>query len=80
MSAFESLLNNTFAIFRRERNPDGQGGWSITYVHIGSAEGRIRPASSAERTVALAEQRQISHVLYVPAGADIAREIGRAHV
>lgn len=73
MSAFESLLNNTFAVFRRERNPDSQGGWAITYAQIGSVVGRIRPASSAELTVALAEQRQISHVMYVLAGTDIAR-------
>lgn len=70
---FESLLNHTFAIYRRERTPDGQGGWSITYVANGSAEGRMRPASSAEREVAAAEQRQISHVLYVVHGEDIAR-------
>lgn len=74
MSAFESLLNHTFTIMRRERTSDGQGGWTITYVEIGSAEGRIRPASSGEREVAAQEQRQISHVLYVAAGGtDIAR-------
>lgn len=70
---FESLLNHTFAIYRRERTSDGQGGWTITYVAHVSAEGRMRPASSAEREVAAAEQRTISHVLYVVAGADIAR-------
>ena len=70
---FESLLNHTFAIYRRERTSDGQGGWSITYVANGSAEGRMRPASSAEREVAAEEQRAISHVLYVVHGADIVR-------
>lgn len=70
---FESLLNHTFTIMRRERTSDGQGGWAITYALIGSARGRMRPASSAEREVAAAEQRQISHVLYVVHGEDIAR-------
>jgi len=73
MSAFESLLNHTFTIYRRGRTSDGQGGWKITYGEIGTAAGRMRPASSAEREVAAAEQRQISHVLYVVDGADIAR-------
>jgi len=73
MSVFESLLNHTFTIWRRERTSDGQGGWAITYALLGSAEGRMRPASSAEREVAAAEQRQISHVLYVVDGTDIAR-------
>ena len=74
MSVFESLLNHTFTILRRERTSDGQGGWAITYTLLGSAEGRMRPASSTEREVAAAEQRQISHVLYVAAGGtDIAR-------
>ena len=70
---FESQLNHTFTIMRRERTSDGQGGWPILYGDSWSAEGRMRPASSAEREVAAAEQRQISHVLYVVAGTDIAR-------
>lgn len=73
MTVFESLLNNVALIARRRRSPDGQGGWAIDYVDIGSAPCRIRPASSAEKTVALAEERQITHVLYVVAGTDIER-------
>jgi len=64
MSAIERLFNNTFTLYRRDRTADGQGGWSVTYASNGTAEGRIRPASSAEREVALQEQAQISHVLY----------------
>jgi len=73
MSAIERLFNNTFTLYRRDRTADGQGGWSVTYASNGTAEGRIRPASSAEREVALQEQAQISHVLYVLADTDIAR-------
>lgn len=73
MSVFTSLLNNDFAISRRRRTPDGQGGWVIDYVAQGTARGRIRPASSAEREVAQREERQITHVLYVVAGTDIER-------
>ena len=70
---FESLLNNTFVSFRRDRVSDGQGGWSIVYVQNITFNGRIRPASSAEKETAQQEQRAISHVLYVVAGTDLAR-------
>jgi len=70
---FESLLNNTFTVERRVRVGDGQGGWTITYIASGTMYGRIRPATANERVVADAEQQQITHVLYVVAGEDIAR-------
>ena len=73
MSAFEGLLNNTFVISRRDRVDDGQGGWTIVYGDVASVQGRIRPATSAERLVADREERQITHVLYVVHGADIER-------
>jgi SPP1 family predicted phage head-tail adaptor len=74
MSVFESLLNNTFTISRRDRISDGQGGWAIVYAALDNVQGRIRPASSAERDMAKKEQRDITHVLYVVHGTDIARE------
>lgn len=72
-TVFESLLNNTFSISRSRRTPDGRGGWAVDYVEIGTARGRIRPASSSERESAAQEQRLITHVLYLPAGTDVAR-------
>ena len=73
MTVFESLLNNTFTVEKRGRTGDGQGGWTITYIASGTVRGRIRPATANERVVADAEQQQITHVLYVVAGEDIAR-------
>jgi len=73
MTVFQSLLNNTFTVERRARTGDGQGGWTITYIAAGTMYGRIRPATANERVVADAEQEQITHVLYVLAGEDIAR-------
>ncbi len=73
MSHFESLLNNEFAVTRMARVSDGQGGWSEVPVSVGTARGRMRPASGSERTVAAQEQRAISHVLYVLAETDVAR-------
>ena len=73
MSNFLALLNNTFAVERRMRVPDGQGGHAIVYVEIGTVRGRLRPALTNERMVADSEEQQITHVLYVVAGADVAR-------
>ena len=73
MTVFESLLNNTFTVSRRIRISDGQGGWTVAWSAIGTVKGRIRPASSAEREIAAQEGRDISHVLYLVAGADVER-------
>ncbi len=73
MGVFESLLNNTFAVSRRERLSDGQGGWTVVYNAVDPVLGRIRPATSTEMTVAQSEERQITHVLYTLADVDIAR-------
>jgi len=73
MTVFASLLNNTFAHSRRRRTPDGQGGWAIDYVALGTIQGRIRPATSVEREQAALEQRQITHVFYCLAGEDVSR-------
>ena len=73
MTVFESLLNRTGTIARRVRTGDGQGGWVISYTVIGSEPVRVRPATSAERTEAQQEEREITHVLYCLASVDIAR-------
>lgn len=70
---FQSLLNRTFVIYRRDRVSDGQGGWIIAWAESGRVPGRARPASSTEKQTAQAEEREISHVLYTDAGEDIHR-------
>lgn len=70
---FQSLLNNDFAHRRRRRTPDGQGGWALDYVSMGTVRGRIRPANSTEREVARAEGRDVTHVFYCEADADVRR-------
>jgi len=73
MSVFTSLLNNIFAVERRARTPDSQGGWQISYQSLASITGRLRPASSAEIIQAMQELRSITHVLYTVANVDIER-------
>ena len=70
---FASLLNHVFTVTRRTRTSDGQGGFTIGYSSVGTVNGRMRPASSNEKEVAAAMQRNISHVLYVEVDADIER-------
>ncbi len=72
-SLIESLFGDTFTVERRTRTHDGMGGWIIGYTAIGTVAGRIRPATSEEITVALQEQRKITHVLYVDGAEDIQR-------
>jgi head-tail adaptor len=73
MSVFTSLLNNIFAVERRARTPDAQGGWQISYQSLAPITGRLRPASSVEILKAQQELRKISHVFYCVEGEDIAR-------
>lgn len=73
MTVFQSLLITDFTHSRRRRTSDGQGGWVIDYVAQGTVRGRIRPASSAERDVALQEERLVTHVFYCEADEDVRR-------
>jgi len=72
-AVFASLLNNLFTVERRTRASDGQGGWTIGYAALDALLGRMRPASSSEREQALQQQRELTHVLYCDAIADVAR-------
>lgn len=72
-AVFRSLLITDFAHSRRRRTSDGQGGWVIDYVPQGTVRGRARPASSAEKEVAAAEEREVSHVFYCEADEDVRR-------
>jgi SPP1 family predicted phage head-tail adaptor len=73
LTLFQASLNNIGQIYKRLRTPDGQGGWAISYIAGDVANCRMRPANSAERTVAQQEQRKITHVLYVELDTDIER-------
>ena len=68
-----SLYIHTFVISRPSRTDDGQGGWTIGYADVGSIQGRLRPASATERTVAQQEQARITHVFYCGADEDVHR-------
>ena len=69
----EILFNHSFVQSRRERASDGQGGWGVEYTVIDTISGRLRPASSEERSVARQDQRRLTHVFYCLAGTDVAR-------
>ncbi len=73
MTVFESLLNHDFIHTGRRRTSDGQGGWAIDEIDLDAVRGRIRPASSSEREVAMLEERVITHVFYCLANEDVVR-------
>ncbi len=69
----EALYNATFTVNRPTRTPDGQGGFALGYAEAGTLRGRLRPASSSERTVARQDQAVVSHVFYCAAESDLRR-------
>jgi len=73
MLSIESLYIHTLEVSRPTRTGDGQGGWSVAYADVGAIPGRLRPASSSERTVALQEQAKITHVLYCGTDSNVRR-------
>lgn len=75
MTVFQSLLITDITRYRRRRTADGQGGWVIDYpaANAVTVRGRIRPATSQERDVALAEERLVTHVFYCEAGESVRR-------
>lgn len=73
MALIEALFNHTVTISRRDRIADGQGGYQIVYADVASVKGRLCPISSTERDMADREHREISHMLYVLHGTNIAR-------
>jgi SPP1 family predicted phage head-tail adaptor len=73
VSLIATLFNNSFVQSRRERSDDGQGGWTVAYNVVATLQGRLRPASSEERSIARQDQRHLTHVFYCLAGTDVAR-------
>jgi SPP1 family predicted phage head-tail adaptor len=73
MSEIGNLYNNVFGLYRISHTADGHGGWLETYTRVATFDGRLRPASSAERETAAQEQRAISHVLYAATDCGVAR-------
>ncbi len=73
MSVFQRLLNQDYAIHRKVRASDGQGGWSEAWTELATVRGRLRPVSAEERTIADEVEAEVTHVLYTLASEDIAR-------
>jgi head-tail adaptor len=70
---FESLLNNTFIIYRKARTFDGQGGWAESWLEAATIAGRLRPVVGRESDTADQAQRVVTHVLYTLPAVDIQR-------
>lgn len=68
MGVIDSMLTDTFTIYRRSRVANGEGGWLVTWVEMGTVWGHLQPVGGAERQVASQESREITHVLFTRAG------------
>ena len=64
--AFLGLMNRQFSISRIERESNGAGGWPETEAFLGVISGRLRPVTAREKVVANSEDRETTHILYVP--------------
>ncbi len=63
---FLGLMNRQFMIYRIERESNDVGGWPETEVLLGVISGRLRPMTGGEKVVANSEDRETTHILYVP--------------
>lgn len=67
------LLNETVALERVSRTSDGQGGWLESWQQVGTQRARVRPASAREREAGAVTEALVTHVVYLPPGADVRR-------
>lgn len=70
---YEALLISSFAVYRKVRTFDGQGGWEESWSEVGTVQGRLRPTGGSEAETARQEQRVMAHVLYTLANVDVQR-------
>lgn len=65
------LLIHVVAIERKQRGPDGQGGYLETYQAHLSTMGRINMAGGRDQQIAAQKQVSISNALFLPPATDI---------
>lgn len=63
---FLGLMNRQFSVYRIERTSNNAGGWPETEASLGVITGRLRPITAKEKVVANSEDRETTHILYVP--------------
>ncbi|MFC8263247.1 head-tail adaptor protein [Streptomyces sp. NPDC057291] len=68
------LLNTQVSVWRKTRIPDGMGGWVDTVAVVSSERARISQPSARERVAADQSGALLSHVVYLPADADVRRD------
>jgi head-tail adaptor len=73
MIAADHLLNTIVAVQRRQVTDDGMGGQQVTWDAIGEQPARISQPTDEELWVAAREHRDLTHRVYLTAGADVFR-------
>jgi head-tail adaptor len=67
------LLNTSVSVWRTHRIPDGIGGWLDTVSVVSSERARLSQPSATERTTADQATARLTHVVHLPADADVRR-------
>ncbi|WP_431950477.1 phage head closure protein [Actinacidiphila sp. bgisy167] len=73
MSRVSRLLNGSAEVWRYTRTADGMGGWMEAWARVATVRARFSQPSATERTVAAQSGSELSHVVFLPAAADVLR-------
>ncbi|MFE7776558.1 head-tail adaptor protein [Streptomyces sp. NPDC057445] len=66
-------MNTQVSVWRISRIPDGMGGWVDSLSVVSSERARISQPLARERVVADQSGALLSHVVFLPADADVRR-------
>ncbi|HHV79087.1 MAG TPA: phage head closure protein [Firmicutes bacterium] len=69
--SLRQLLNQTVSIQRKERSPDGMGGWISDWVTVITTVARISPVSAKERIQYEQLQYPVTHKVYMLGSANV---------
>ncbi|MFH8369194.1 head-tail adaptor protein [Streptomyces sp. NPDC018031] len=74
MTRIGRLLNASVEVWRAELTDDGGGGQAETWSLVSAQRARLSQPSARERTAADQAGARLTHVVYLPAAADVRRE------
>ena len=69
----EHLLNRALEVWRSESTPDGSGGQTDTWEHVGDVAAKVDQPSAAERTEGDQWGAEWTNTIYVSPSADVRR-------
>ena len=73
MSRAGRLLNTSVAVWRTTTTDDGGGGQETSLGYVGIVRARLSQPSARERQAADQAGTELTHIVYLPDGADVRR-------